>query len=498
MKKLSIFSILLFTLYSCSKELDQVPISVASVDGFYRNPKDFKEAINGIYSTLRFYPNSQLRLSEIRSDNIFVQSNTDQMNANVSRYALNLALNMYVEEAWNVDFRGIMKANTLLEKLSPELVPDENERNHIEGQARFLRALYYFDAVRWFGPLPFLDRPVSPTEALEQGRRPVADIYEMIVSDLEQAIALLPESYSAAETGYATAHAARGILARVYLTRSGPVQHTDGPGMNTNEYQKALDLLNQIITSNRYEFLNDYASIFSFFNENNKEIIFAIQFKSGGLGVGATYPTVLTGTSWWNSVNLPFQASGDRNSVSEDIIASYGEDDIRLDNNVILEYTSNEGVVISDNPTCVKFASANPATWGVFRDDFGTDFPVLRYTDVLLMKAECILQGASGTQQEVDDIINQVRARAQVPAISNATLDDLLEERRKEFLGEGLRWHDLVRTGKVLPVVNAWIPTVNIDGHMTYPINEDHIIFPIPQSEIDIKKGLYTQNRGYY
>lgn len=495
MKKLLLFSIITVQLFSCTKQLDQVPLSVASVDGFYGNTKDFQKAINGIYSTLRFYPNAQLRLSEVRSDNIYVQAATDQMNANISRFQLSLAINTYVEEAWNVDFRGIMKANTLLDKLNEKVVPEEADRNRIEGQAKFLRAFYYFDALRWFGPLPLNKAPLTPTEVLANGRSSVEDIYDFIIADLEDAIRLLPDSYPPAETGYATSYAARGILARVYLTRSGPKIHPDGPCLGTNEYQKALDLLNEIIAG-PYEMLTNYPSIFSFFNENNKEIIFAIQFKSGA-GVGASYPTVLTGTTWWNSVNLPFQGAGDRNSVAVELINSYGEDDIRLDNNVVLEYTS-QGVFIQDNPTCVKFASADKATWGVFRDDFGTDFPVLRFTDVLLMKAECILQGAAGTQTEVDDIVNAVRARAQVDPVSDVTLDFLLEERRKEFLGEGLRWHDIVRTGKVLDIMNAWIPTVDLGDQMTYPINSDHIIYPIPQSEIEIKKGLYYQNKGYY
>ncbi len=196
------------------------------------------------------------------------------MNNNISRFQLSLAINTYVEEAWNVDFRGVMKANTLLDKLNEKVVPEEADRKHIEGQAKFLRAFYYFDALRWFGLLPLNKGPLTPTEVLANGRSPVEDIYDFgCWLTCKMRVSLLPDSYPPAETGYATSYAARGILARVYLTRSGPKIHPDGPCLGTNEYQKALDLLNEIIAG-PYEMLTDHPSIFSFFNENNKEIIF--------------------------------------------------------------------------------------------------------------------------------------------------------------------------------------------------------------------------------
>ncbi len=494
MKNIIVILLPVVLLTACTKQLDQLPISVASAEGFYRTPDDFRQAVNGIYSTLRFYPNNLIRLSEVRSDNTSLQTTSDPMNNNISRFDLSLALNTYVEDTWNVDFRGIMKADVLLDRLNEQVVPDEEERKWFEAQAKFLRAMYYFDALRWFGPLPLIDKATSPNEALKIGRSPVTAIYDLIISDLQTAIQLLPPTYPASQTGYATSYAAKGLLALVHLTRSGPKLHPDGPCLGVNEYQQALTLLNDIIAG-PYEFLPDYPSIFSFYNENNKEIVFAIQFKSGA-GVGASFPTVLTGTSWWNSVGLPFQGSGDRNSVSQELLDLYGDDDIRVDFNVDKEFTAL-GVTYTDNPTCIKFASPDKNTWGVFRDDFGIDFPVLRFTDVLMMKAECILQGAPGTQQEVDDIVNMVRNRAGIEPLTNVTLDQLLEERRKEFLGEGSRWHDLVRTGKVVDVMNAWIPTVNYAGQITYPINADHIIYPVPQRQMDIKEGLYYQNKGY-
>jgi hypothetical protein len=117
-----------------------------------------------------------------------------------------------------------------------------------------------------------------------------------------------------------------------------------------------------------------------------------------------------------------------------------------------------------------------------------------------MMKAECILQGATGTQADVNTIMSDIRTRAGLAALTgDATLDDLLDERQKEFLGEGLRWHDLVRTGKVLDVMNAWIPVEDVKEQMrqNYPLNANHIIYPVPLKQMEVKEGLYEQNLGY-
>jgi hypothetical protein len=114
-----------------------------------------------------------------------------------------------------------------------------------------------------------------------------------------------------------------------------------------------------------------------------------------------------------------------------------------------------------------------------------------------MLKAECILHGASGTQAEVDAIVNQVRTRAGLTTpVSNVTLPQLMAERQKEFVAEGLRWHDLVRSGLVETVIPAWIAAEDLQKQIQ-PFQKNYIIYPIPQSEIDVKDGLYTQNAGY-
>jgi hypothetical protein len=96
----------------------------------------------------------------------------------------------------------------------------------------------------------------------------------------------------------------------------------------------------------------------------------------------------------------------------------------------------------------------------------------------------------------VDAIVNQVRVRAKVPPISNVTLTRLFEERRKEFAAEGTRWHDLVRSGNIEPIMTTWIGKEDV-GKTMQPFQINYILYPIPQSELDVKPGLYDQNLGY-
>ena len=131
------------------------------------------------------------------------------------------------------------------------------------------------------------------------------------------------------------------------------------------------------------------------------------------------------------------------------------------------------------------------------RFDWGMNFIAIRYTDILMLKAECILRGAPGLQSDVDAIINQVRTRAGQPAISNVSLTQLFDERRKEFAGEGSRWFDLQRSGNLLTIMNAWIAVEDAVLHKMNPVTANFIIYPVPQSQIDAAPGLYIQNPGY-
>lgn len=487
---------LLSFITSCEDQLNQAPISQFGSNDFYNNTEDFNKAITGTYSLLRSYPSRQFDLAEVRSDNINASGTAGVRDYNaVNNYLRTLATTDIVGDAWDSNFNGIMRANSVLEQLNADVVPDEGLRSRFEGETRFLRGLYYFNLVRWFGNVPLITNAVTPSEARNIPRSPVSDIYDLVIEDLTFAVNNLPESYGSDNTGRATSHAARGMLARVYLTRSGPQLHPNGPAMDTDEYNDALQMLNDIIDSGQFDLLDNYQDVFAYDNENNAEIVFDVQYESGGQGLGGSYVAGYYSEQYARAVDIPFAGGTPPDAPktpSDDLIASYGDSDPRLDFSVQDGYTDQSGDFIPER-FVKKFLDLN--NLGVDRFDFGLNFPVLRYADVLLMKAECLLM-TNGSQSEIDGLVNEIRNRVGLDNLSNVSYEQLMEVRRKEFIGEGLRWHDLVRSGLVLEVINEWIATVSSDK-IADNITENDILYPVPQSQLDIKGGLYEQNPGY-
>lgn len=485
-------------LYSCTKELDQYPISEATTATFYKSSTDFIQGVNAIYADLRTYPDRQLNLSETRSDNLYAVSDGGVRDwEGINSFHKTIAGNPYVIEAWSTNFNGIYRANIVLDQLKTngDIIADATLRSRLEAEAKFLRAFFYFDLVRWFGKVPIIDHPVSAEEALSIGRSEVNDVYSLIISDLQYAVNNLPASNTTADKGRATKYAAEGILALVYMTRSGPTYNINGPGLGLNEWGPALTLLNDIIGSGKYQFLPDYKSIFSYSNENNAEVVFDVQYITGQNPViGSTFAWVLVPDPYFQSVGKAAQGGLTIRPISNDFLNSYDpEDTVRKKASVQSGYTYNG--VTETRSFFVKYVDLSKVPSN--RVDWPINFIVMRYTDVLLLKAECILHGASGTQTDVDNIVNQVRSRAGITTpLTNVTMQQLMDERRIEFEAEGLRWHDLVRSGLVESTMNAWIPAEDVQQQIQ-PFQTDYIIYPVPQSEMDVKEGLYTQNPGY-
>jgi len=490
---------------SCEKDLNLTPISDASTETFYAIPNDFIQGVNAIYAGLRTYPDRQLNLSETRSDNLYAVSDGGVRDwEGINSFHKTIASNPYVTEAWSADFNGIFKANTVLDQIKKNgsIITNEALRTRLEAEARFLRALYYFDMVRTFGKVPVIEHAVTATEALNVSRNTVAEVYDFIISDLKFAGDNLPspEQYAAADKGRATKYAAKGLLALVHMTRSGPTLGVEGPGLGLNEWQDALTLLNEVIGSGKYSFIansatqpNAYASIFSYTNENNAEVVFDIQYITGASPVlGSTFSWLLAPDTWFQSQGKNIQGGLTIRPVSNDLLNSYQAADKRLAFSIQTGFTFNGST--ETRSFFKKYIDITKVP--VNRLDWPINYIVMRYTDILMLKAECILNGAAGTQLDVDGIVNQVRTRAGLTSLANVTLSQLMDERRKEFAAEGLRWNDLVRSGEVINKIPAWIQAEDVQKQMQAFVKE-YIIYPVPQSQLDVKPGLYTQNAGY-
>jgi hypothetical protein len=292
------------------------------------------------------------------------------------------------------------------------------------------------------------------------------------------------------------------------LTRSGPTYGIEGPGLGTNDYAAALKEFNDIIGSGQYQLLTTvptgstaYANIFSYTNENNKEVLFDVQYISGGLGLGASYPSILLTNNYFQSIGAGtgFGTGDELRPVSDNLLASFAATDQRKAQAIQVGYTTTvTPIAVETRPVIKKYV--NGALKGTSRTDWPINFIVLRYTDILLMKAEAILKGGGGSQQDVDKIVNDVRARAGLTGtMTNVTYAQLFEERRREFVGEGLRWHDLVRSGMAVTTMNAWIQAEDQtkSKRMRYPLTAQDVLYPVPQAELAASGYLYKQNDGY-
>lgn len=382
-----------------------------------------------------------------------------------------------VQDVFEANYQGISRANIALAYLPKLDKADATLKARLTGEAKFLRALMYFNLVRCYGGVPIVDHVPSPssTEDTEMTltRKSKDEVYAFIESDLKEAINVLPEksTYTAKNIGRATKGAAHALLAKVYLYQKNWVGVKE---------QTALVL--------GYDLVTDYATIWREAGEDSIESIFEIRGFAGtpSKGINNYYVSQgARGTSGWGwGFNAP----------SANLAASYEAGDVRRDATIIFAgETLWDGRVVSPfvaNPMYNEKAYVSN-TKETFNGDTNTNknIRVLRYAEVLLMQAEAANESGSG---DVTGPLNRVRNRARLPnttAIGQEALRTAIRaERRHELAFEHDRWFDIVRTAQAKAVMTANGKTF-IEGK--------HELFPIPQKFITQAAGKSEQNPGY-
>lgn len=473
--KIVIFSFLL--LAGCSDFLDLKPISNSSIAGFYNSQNDFENAIIGAYSSLRaggtFNDDVQL-VGDLRSDNTEMGTTaSDRFNYNdMARFQMNVD-NKISPSIWDGNYKGITRVNEILERIDGLKEAPESFRDLIEGEARFLRAVFYFNLVRVFGDIPLVSQVLKTIEeGYEIGRTDRKEVYDLIVDDLEIASAKLP--LKPVQTGRATSGAAKSLLGKVYLT--------------IHENEKAASVLREVIQSNEYSLLSDYEDLWKVDNKNNNEIIFAVQFeRASSNGTGSRF---LERYSPYLYPHLGYYSTaGGYNIPTENLIEAFEPDDLRKDASVNESYIDADGKEI----TGLQGRFQNKFTDVPIQSQGSNDnFPVIRYADVLLSYAEALNEIGFESGGEAFNYLNLIRSRAGLPDLSVNSKEEfreaVLHERRVEFAFEGHRWFDLIRMGKAIEIIKE---NKGID------INENKFVLPIPQEQIDINPEKIKQNPGY-
>ncbi|QQL48984.1 RagB/SusD family nutrient uptake outer membrane protein [Mucilaginibacter ginkgonis] len=513
MKKIyTIVIALLITAVSCKKSfIELAPESSYTDANYYQTDGQFKQAVTATYAPLRDVLNNDFLLSEMRSDNSFYQSKlSDRGTAYVFRENLSdfldASTNSYVASEWQYLYQGISRANIVISRLkTATAVPAASAANY-DGQAKFLRALNYFKLVRLFGGVPlFLNEVKTPSDAFLP-RSSADDVYKQIVADATDAISELAAPSKFPQTGEATKGAATTLLADVYVTQK--------------RWADAETLLNTL-SGMGYSLTPNYADAFLPANKNGRESIFEVQYLDGTV-TGAT-PNPLpfyflprsTSTALLTGIAINNSATGGLNTPSPDLISTYESGDKRLDASIgiaegaynasdLFTYSAVKSVVGYTTPPAGKVAVPyikkylhSPLTAVTGSAD---DFPIYRYSEALLLLAEA--QNEQGKSPLL--ALNAVRNRAGLAATTAtgqaALRDVILHERRVELAFENKRWHDLVRTGTAINVLNAY--GAKLKTQFSYlptsgrVVTDFRLLYPLPQAEVGLNTQL-TQNPGY-
>ena len=470
---------------ACSDLLEEVPVSQPSAENSFKTEANARAAIVGVYSSLH------LEGVYGKSQSLFT---TDENNAG-SKVPLS-GLNLYTFTADNIEvilpiwrdhYMGINRANLAISKI-PSINMDIDERNTLVAEAKFIKALLYFNLIRYYGDVPYKDSETTSLNNLNIPRTPVATIYDNMIRDLEYSVVHLKVK-TAGLAGHATQDAAKTLLASIYLTR-GSMAKRDNTGNGIADFALAARYSKEVIDSNRYRLCPYFPDAFTVQNKNNDEIVFDVQFKSPGLGVGNTIGINMGIPSTASGVDN-LSAGGSQGAIRANPYHQFyyeKADSIRMQwtNARILINAATGGFTkvsaISNNPpvSAAKFRRypvRNPG-FVLQTSDYDVNWPIFRYAEVLLIYAEA-LNETSGPTLEAIDALNKLRNRARNTNIGGIHRDILprsltlqrstglvdltlsnplvstpaafrnyiILERSRELSAEGKRWFDLVRWG---------------------------------------------------
>ena len=481
-----ILTIILLCFSSCEKFLEQDIRSQHTYSNYFQSEDDLVHFADGMFGGLitwtweggGLFFNNFWVLQDLASDNCYENSSSADM-LDLSQFTFD-ANNAPVEFIWQGCYFIINSSNVLIkevENFNNYSSPDV--KNHLLGEAYFMRGMLYFELVKLFGDVPLQLFPTKTAEETILPRTPVADVYKNIISDLKKAEKyLIVNPFPNRVEGMPTSYAASALLAKVYLTR-GALDN------DVNDFDSSRVCLEKVI--GKYTLEPEFSDIFKLANANSGEILWAINF-SGTLGEGWT-------TNQFIVRLMPTTESdnGVRNGQgwerpTDELYNSFSNNDKRKAATFITEF---EGETF-DGPYIKKYWDQE-AEGGRQNGESDVDYIFLRYADVLLMYAEALNEVNGSPTTDAYNAINQVRERANLQDLTiglsyQEFKDAVLQERQWEFVMEGQRWFDLVRMGKLKERVNLAKPTANI--------HDFNILFPIPQKEMYFNTKL-VQNTGY-
>lgn len=491
MKKVLYLLMLVLSSSCTNKFLELYPPTTLNEGNFYRSEVEYILLANGCYVPIRDNEkNNHWILAELISDNAGFQNNvrTGEASRGVIDQFILVGDNVAYAAFWNLSYNGVTRCNKLLNELNREGVSWSklSYKERCTGEALFLRALYYFNLVRQFGGVPLVLQPITSQEAVGIKRATEAVVYESIVSDLKSAIESFAKARDVEENGRANETAALALLGKVYLT--------------LGKFSEAEQTLKQVIASGKYALLPTYADLFNPAKKDFKETIFAVQYSENSAELSNQFIFLFaphtSGGAVTNRPNINIVGAG-WNQPTDDLINAFEAGDTRKNVSIGFWTGVDWDNIVRPIPYCAKYKPPVSAP----DNRCGDNFPILRYSDVLLMYAE-VLNELNRTSEALP-YVQQVRTRAGLttPAtLTKTVLTNLIaKERQVEFCFENQRWYDLKRTGKAVEVMTAHGIREKAKKMFLYPesyaITPNKLLSPIPVNEISINQ--LTQNPGY-
>lgn len=477
-KSILIGFIALATLFSCSK-LEEKPDSILVSEQFYLNEEQAISAVTGTYRKL--YESGQSIYNSLFQ--IGVEMATDDYEAGPrARNAHVRAIsglthdpsNDRMEQLWKQSYDAINASNLNIKNIAA--MTDEQITSTVKvrliNEAKFLRALHYFNLVRWFGDVPLVTEPVS-TLSPEQLYVPKAseeEVYTQIVTDLSDAEAL-PNylDYEDKDKGRASKGAAKSLLAKVYLTQK--------------KWVLARDKAKEVIDNEKYGLFEDFADVFAVDKKNGKEHIFSAQFQGNSGYQGNSLA----------SRSAPADIPGINGDYADALHAEGGLYESFEAQDERLPITFTVGKV---SPVNGQYYALSKPQFNKYYDESvignqgqsSKNLPIIRYAEVLLIYAEAVNELSSPPSDQAIWALNEVRRRASATLFEGtATQDDfrelIFEERRKELVFEYQRWFDLARRGAAY-----YVAKLKAAGKKQAAPR--HIHFPTPQRELYLNTSL--------
>jgi hypothetical protein len=493
MRKLTLLFLIPFLAVACNF-LEETPESVINSATFYKTEGDAIAATNAIYDYLTvgtegifergfggIFFNDYWVFKDILSDNA-TETIVSQEYRTLNEFGFT-AENERIELYWQDIYQTVNAANVVIDRV-PQIDMDASRRDHLVAEARFIRAMMYFEGVRLFGDVPLILHETVDLGDAFAARAPKSEVYNAIIQDLEWSRDHLSTTFRVG-MGRATPMACTALLSKVYL--------------EMGEYQLAADNAAVVINSNEHPLFPDFQDLFELENANSGEIIFAVNY-SGTLSQGFKpnqYHVRLLPPNLHKNGEGPENAYG-WEVPTEDLYNSFDPQDRRREVTFITSFTYSNGSTVSFSPHFGKFWDQEDEPLGNNTD---MDVIYLRTADIMLVYAEALNEINNGPNATAYEMINRVRKRARyngtaeldiLPDLSGLGYqefrDAILQERRWELAMEGSRYHDLVRMGKLIERVTAAKPNATPQAF--------HVLLPVPQRERNLNPNL-TQNNPY-